>query len=74
VDVRAIRPAHAAQVEGDDGEISDRALAGYIAKYATKGASTCEVADRPIRSERAIEDCASALPPDDRDRLEPRDQ
>jgi hypothetical protein len=27
VDVRAIRPAHAAQVEGDDGEISDRALA-----------------------------------------------
>jgi hypothetical protein len=56
VDVRAIRPAHAAQVEGDDGEISDRALAGYIAKYATKGASTCEVADRPIRSERAIGD------------------
>jgi hypothetical protein len=56
VDVRAIRPAHAAQVEGDDGEISDRALAGYIAKYATKGTSTSEVADRPIRSERAIED------------------
>ncbi|WP_037317211.1 replication initiator [Amycolatopsis orientalis] len=55
IDIRPIRPAHAAQIEGDDGEISDRALAGYIAKYATKGTSTSEVPDRPIRSERAIE-------------------
>jgi len=53
VDIRPIRPAHAAGVE-DDGEISDRALAGYIAKYATKGTSTSEVPDRPIRSELAI--------------------
>ncbi len=55
IDVRPIRPAHAEQIEGSDGEISDRALAGYIAKYATKGTSTSEVPDRPIRSERAIE-------------------
>lgn len=53
VDVRPIRPAHAAIIE-DGGEISDRALAGYIAKYATKGTSTSEVPDRPVRSERAI--------------------
>ncbi|WP_410600460.1 replication initiator [Amycolatopsis sp. lyj-90] len=55
LDIRPIRPAHAARIEGDDGEISDRALAGYIAKYATKGTSTSEVPDRPIRSEHAIE-------------------
>ncbi|MDT7723447.1 MAG: hypothetical protein QOI21_23 [Actinomycetota bacterium] len=55
VDIRTIRPAHAHQVEDDAGQISDRALAGYIAKYATKGTSTSEVADRPIRSERAID-------------------
>ncbi|MET7998499.1 replication initiator [Amycolatopsis sp. NPDC005232] len=53
VDVRPIRPAHA--TEPDGGEITDRALAGYIAKYATKGTSTSEVPDRPIRSERAID-------------------
>ncbi|MEU4245820.1 replication initiator [Amycolatopsis sp. NPDC026612] len=53
VDVRPIRPAHAVAIE-DDGEISDRALAGYIAKYATKGTSTSEVPDRPVRSELAI--------------------
>ncbi|MCU1685336.1 MAG: hypothetical protein JWQ81_6075 [Amycolatopsis sp.] len=58
VDIRAIRPAHAAAIEDDAGRISDRALAGYIAKYATKGTSTSEVADRPIRSERAIDDLA----------------
>ncbi|MYW97182.1 replication initiation protein [Amycolatopsis rubida] len=52
-DIRPIRPAHAA--EPDDGEITDRALAGYIAKYATKGTSTSEVPDRPIRSEKAID-------------------
>ncbi len=55
IDIRPIRPAHADQIEGDDGEISDRALAGYIAKYATKGTSTSEIPDRPIRSELAIE-------------------
>jgi hypothetical protein len=53
-DIRAIRPADAADLEDDSGQISDRALAGYIAKYATKGTSTSEVPDRPIRSELDI--------------------
>lgn len=54
VDVRAIRPADADTAEDTTGEISDRALAGYIAKYATKGTSTSEVPDRPIRSDLDI--------------------
>ncbi|UJW35083.1 replication initiation protein [Saccharothrix sp. AJ9571] len=55
VDVRTIRPEHAHTVEDDQGDISDRALAGYIAKYATKGTSTSDAADRPMRSERDID-------------------
>lgn len=55
VDVRAIRPADVRRVEDQHGEISDAALAGYIAKYATKGTSTSEAADRPIRSELDID-------------------
>ncbi|TLW92100.1 replication initiation protein [Saccharomonospora piscinae] len=46
-------------VEHDDSEdadgIGERALAGYIAKYATKGTGTVDGADRPIRSELDIE-------------------
>jgi hypothetical protein len=42
-------------VEAGQGEITDRALAGYIAKYATKGTSTSDAADRPIRSEVDID-------------------
>jgi hypothetical protein len=53
-DIRAIRPADASDLEDGSGQISDRALAGYIAKYATKGTSTSEVPDRPIRSELDI--------------------
>ncbi|WP_199432575.1 replication initiator [Qaidamihabitans albus] len=55
LDTRAIRPAHAHRIEDDGGDITDRALAGYIAKYAIKGTSTSEVPDRPIRSERHID-------------------
>ncbi|ACU97387.1 hypothetical protein Svir_23890 [Saccharomonospora viridis DSM 43017] len=39
----------------DSEAIGERALAGYIAKYATKGTGTVDGADRPIRSERDIE-------------------
>ncbi|OZM73565.1 replication initiation protein [Amycolatopsis antarctica] len=55
LDIRAIRPEHAPATDDTGGEISDRALAGYIAKYATKGTSTSEAADRPMRSELDID-------------------
>lgn len=51
----AIHPADTARIEDHEGGISDAALAGYIAKYATKGTSTSQAADRPIRSERDID-------------------
>jgi hypothetical protein len=54
-DVRTIAPADAQDVESGRDTITDAALAGYIAKYATKGTSTSEAADRPIRSEMDIE-------------------
>ncbi|OLM00502.1 replication initiation protein [Pseudonocardia sp. Ae406_Ps2] len=37
VDVRPITSTTAALLENDDGEITDSALAAYVAKYATKG-------------------------------------
>jgi hypothetical protein len=49
LDVRAVTRTAAAQVEDTDGQISDAALAGYIAKYATKGTGATEGTDRPIR-------------------------
>ncbi|WP_460404155.1 replication initiator [Actinophytocola sediminis] len=49
-----IRPI-GSDVEDADGEISERALAGYIAKYATKGTGKTEAADRPIRSQLDID-------------------
>lgn len=52
VDVRAIA-APEDKTEGDG--IKDQALAGYIAKYATKGTGTSAAADRPIRSQLAID-------------------
>lgn len=55
IDVRAIAPADAARVEDSTGSITDTALAGYIAKYATKGTASSQAADRPIRSERDLE-------------------
>jgi hypothetical protein len=49
LDLRPVTPTAAAQVENSDGEITDTALAGYIAKYATKGTGATEGADRPVR-------------------------
>lgn len=51
VDIRPIRAANAHQVENEHGEITDDRLASYVAKYATKGTSTSEAVDRPIRSQ-----------------------
>ncbi|WP_243744582.1 replication initiator [Streptomyces hainanensis] len=46
LDVRAI---HSAEFDGGQ-ELTDRAVAGYIAKYATKGAETATgTLDRPLR-------------------------
>jgi hypothetical protein len=55
VDVRRIRPTSAHEVEDDSGEISEARLAGYVAKYATKGTGKSEAADRPIRSQLDID-------------------
>jgi hypothetical protein len=55
VDVKTIHAVDADRVEDGTGAITDAALAGYIAKYATKGTSTSEAADRPIRSELDID-------------------
>ena len=50
VDIRAITPDARAQLEdGATGEITDAALAAYVAKYATKGTGKSEATDRPIR-------------------------
>ena len=51
LDTRRIDQHAAAEVEDDDGRISETRLAGYIAKYATKGTGKSEAADRPIRSQ-----------------------
>ncbi|MFD5828851.1 replication initiator [Lentzea sp. NPDC060358] len=53
VDCRSIRPSNAAEVE-EAGEISEARLAGYVAKYATKGTGKSEAADRRILSELHI--------------------
>ncbi|MGD9987140.1 replication initiator [Pseudonocardia sp.] len=51
VDARRITATAAAEVTDDRGEITDQRLAGYIAKYATKGTGkTDQHPDRPIRS------------------------
>ena len=49
LDIRAVTSTAATQVEDTTGQISDAALAGYIAKYATKGTATTDGTDRPIR-------------------------
>jgi hypothetical protein len=52
LDLRPVTSTAAAQLEDEAGEISDAALAGYIAKYATKSTGAVdggEGADRPIR-------------------------
>ena len=48
------RPA-APWPEAEGASISETALAGYIAKYATKGTGKSEAADRPIHSEHDID-------------------
>ncbi len=48
-DLRPVTPSAARQLEdADTGEMTDAALAGYIAKYATKGTGAHDGADRPI--------------------------
>jgi hypothetical protein len=50
VDIRPITPAARDQLEDRaTGEITDAALAAYVAKYATKGTGKSEATDRPIR-------------------------
>ena len=49
IDIRPITSTTAAGLENDHGEITDSALAAYVAKYATKGTGKSEATDRPIR-------------------------
>jgi hypothetical protein len=51
LDLREIR---ADTIEDDTGQISEARLAGYIAKYATKGTGATEGTDRPIRDSAHI--------------------
>ncbi|MEJ2854889.1 MULTISPECIES: replication initiator [unclassified Saccharothrix] len=55
IDSRRIRPTTATEVEDDHGEISEARLAGYVAKYATKGTGKSEAADRRIKSQLDID-------------------
>jgi Replication initiator protein, pSAM2 len=56
LDLRPVTPTTARHLENEAGEITDAALAGYIAKYATKstGAVAEDGPDRPIRDEANI--------------------
>ena len=53
-DIRTINPTTTSLAD-DSGEVSDTALAGYIAKYATKGTGISDGADRRIRCADDIE-------------------
>ena len=55
LDIRDITPTAAEQVEDEHGHITENRLAGYIAKYATKGTGKSDAVDRPIRSEYDID-------------------
>jgi hypothetical protein len=55
LDLREVTAAARQQIEDDDGEITDTALAGYVAKYATKGTGAHQGADRPIRDIAHVE-------------------
>ncbi|MBV9922179.1 MAG: replication initiation protein [Pseudonocardia sp.] len=55
LDLREVTAAARQQIEDDDGEITDAALAGYVAKYATKGTGAHQGADRPIRDIAHVE-------------------
>lgn len=71
LDVRTIRSA-----DFNDGqELTERAVAAYVAKYATKGAETATGAlDRPLKflAELAQLDISDPRPPHDPNRLDPR--
>lgn len=55
MDLRTITPDTGRELENENGEITDAALAGYIAKYATKGTGAAPAddgtggIDRPVR-------------------------
>jgi hypothetical protein len=56
LDIRPVSTAAAQQLEdGETGEVTDAALAAYIAKYATKGTGAHEGTDRPIRDIAHVE-------------------
>jgi hypothetical protein len=55
LDLREVTAAARQQIEDDNGEITDTALAGYVAKYATKGTGAHQGADRPIRDIAHVE-------------------
>ncbi len=55
LDIRDITRTAADHIEHPDGQISESRLAGYIAKYATKGTGKTEAADRPIKSAEHID-------------------
>ena len=55
LDLREVTATARQQIEDDDGEITDAALAGYIAKYATKGTGAHKGVDRPIRDVALVE-------------------
>jgi uncharacterized Zn-finger protein len=55
IDVRQIHSADAGQVEDSTGEITDARIAGYLAKYSTKGTGKSAAVDRPIRSQHDID-------------------
>ena len=55
LDLREVTPSARRQIEDQDGEITDLALAGYIAKYATKTTGATDGADRPLRDRAHIE-------------------
>jgi hypothetical protein len=54
-----VKPIAAGTKEG----VSDGQLAGYIAKYSTKGTGTSEMADRRIRHETDLEEIAAGVHP-----------
>ncbi|GAA3436626.1 replication initiator [Kutzneria kofuensis] len=55
VDVRPITARLAGQFEDADGTVSEAAIAGYIAKYATKSTGTTAGGDRRFRSQLDID-------------------
>jgi hypothetical protein len=55
LDLRPVTPSATRHIESPDGAMTDAALAGYIAKYATKGTGASETADRPIQDPAHLE-------------------